>query len=193
MINPHRAPSAALIRRPVNSSSVAIARGKRRGNRSTPPESASKPKVTSGRANSAVSAATIKSAASANSKPPPIANPLIAAMTGFPRSKYSVKPAKPPGPWSASIASPFVAAWRSQPAEKKRPVPVMIATLRLASSCNRLNAEYSILLVATSMALALGRSRVMTNMPSEACTFTSSHTDHPSSSTRTTASTAIAP
>ena len=131
---PQRCASAAPMRRPVNSNSLAIARGNRLGKRSTPPESAIMPSLTSGRANSAVSAASIRSAASANSKPPPIARPLTAAITGLSSVKNSVRPAKPPGPWSASIASPATAADKSQPAEKKRPVPVMMATRR-AGSC----------------------------------------------------------
>src|SRR4029077_11950589 len=90
--------------------------------------------------------------------------PLTAAMTGLPMSKNSVMPANPPGPWSASIASPAAAAFKSQPAQKKRsPAPVRIPARSRGSRRSRSNASYSALLVATSTALALGRSRVTTS------------------------------
>ena len=68
------------------------------GRRNTPPESAIMPSRTSGNANSAAADATITSAASASSKPPPIASPLTAAITGLSNAKNSVRPANPPGP-----------------------------------------------------------------------------------------------
>ena len=94
---------------------MAMARGTLAGTRSRPPESATIPMVASGSANVACSAATIRSADSASSKPPPMAIPLTAAMTGLPTSKNSVSPANPPGLCSASTASPSAAALRSQP------------------------------------------------------------------------------
>src|SRR5262249_7247533 len=66
-----------------------------------------------------------------------------------------------PGAWSASMASPAAAAFRSQPAQKKRsPAPVRIPARSCGSCRSRPKASYSALLVATSTALALGRSRV---------------------------------
>ena len=162
------------MRRPVSISSIAKGRGSRWGRRSTPPESATMPSLTSGRANSAVSLASIRSAASASSKPPPMARPLTAAITGLPKLKNSVKPPKPPGPWWASMASPSVAPAKSHPAEKKRPVPVRMATRKLGSSCSLANAAYSARLVGTLMALALGRFRVMVSTPSSAWVWTAS-------------------
>lgn len=91
-------------------STLAIARGRRRGRSRTPPASASIPSFISGSANSATSLATIWSAASASSRPQPSAMPFTAAMTGLSSTKNSVSPAKPPAPWSASMASPEVAA-----------------------------------------------------------------------------------
>ena len=102
------------------------------------------PKVASGTKNSAVSAAIIRSAAKANSKPPPTASPLTAAMTGLSRSHNSVSPAKPPSPKSASIASPSDAAFKSHPPQKKRsPAPVITATRKLLLSLKLINASPS--------------------------------------------------
>jgi hypothetical protein len=160
LTRPQRAASAAPTRRPVSSHSTAIGRGSRDGRRSSPPASGTRPSVTSGSPNSACSAATTRSAARTSSKPPPSASPLTAAMTGLPRSKNSVRPANPPGPWSASTPSP---AFRSQPALKNRsPAPVRTATRSPGSARRRSKARYRAWLVGTSIALAFGRSRVMT-------------------------------
>ncbi len=135
------------------------------GRRSTPPASGTSPRVTSGSESCAVVEATIRSQASASSSPPPAAQPLIAAITGLSRSNSSVRPAKPPGPYPSS--SPAAAAFRSQPAEKKRsPAPVTIATLSPGSSLNPTNASPSSLLVAASIAFALGRSIVTSRIES---------------------------
>src|SRR5690349_11180895 len=86
-------------------------------------------------------------------------------MTGLARSCSSVSPAKPPGPWLASVASPAAAALRSQPAQKnRRPAPVTKPTRRPGSFSSRANAAYSAWLVATSTALAGGRSSVITRV-----------------------------
>jgi hypothetical protein len=170
---PQRAASAAPMRRPVSSHSTAIGRGSRDARRSSPPASGTRPSVTSVSANSACSAATTRSAARTSSKPPPRASPLTAAMTGLPRSKNSVRPANPPGPWSASMPSPAAAAFRSQPALKNRsPAPVRIAARSAGSERSESNAAYSARLVGTSIALALGRSRVMTRTGPSARTST---------------------
>src|SRR5262252_2155789 len=165
--------SAAVIGRPVSSSSTASGRGSRRGSQSTPPESGMMPSPVSGRRKSACSAATTRSAASASSKPPPAAIPLTAAMTGLARSCSSVSPAKPPGPWLALAASPAAAALRSQPAQKNRPpAPVTMPTRRPGSLSSRANAAYSAWLVATSTALAGGRSSVISSTPPDASALT---------------------
>src|SRR5215468_5103229 len=161
--------SAAVIGRPVSSSSTASDRGSRRGSQSTPPESGMMPSPVSGRRKSACSAATTRSAASASSKPPPAAIPLTAAMTGLARPCSSVSPAKPPGPWSASASSPAAAALRSQPAQKNRsPAAVTIPARRSGSPSRRANASYSARLVAASIALAGGRSSVISSTPPDA-------------------------
>src|SRR5215472_5216851 len=168
-MSPRPDASAAVIGRPVSSSSTATGRGSRRGSRSTPPESGIMPSPVSGRRNSACSAATTRSAARTSSKPPPAAIPLTAAMTGLVRPCNSVSPAKPPGPWSASTASPAAAARRSQPAQKNRPpAAVTIPTRRSGSFSRRANASYSAWLVATSTALAGGRSSVISSTPPDA-------------------------
>ncbi len=141
-MTPRSHASRADSGRPVSSSSTATGRGSRRGSRSTPPASGIMPSPVSGRLNSACSAATTRSAASTSSKPPPAAMPLTAAMTGLARPCSSVSPAKPPGPWSASTASPAAAALRSQPAQKNRlPAAVTIPTRRSGSLSRRANAS----------------------------------------------------
>ena len=136
--------SSTPILLPVISISIATALGKRRGNLKTPPLSGIIPKVASGTKNSAVLAAIIRSAASANSKPPPTAKPLTAAITGLSKSHNSVSPAKPPGPKSASTASPSNAAFKSQPPQKNRsPAPIITATLKSASSLKEMKASPS--------------------------------------------------
>ena len=62
------------------------------------PASGRMPSAGSGSQNWAWSAATIRSAAIAISKPPPTAMPLTAAMTGVERSGSSRKPPNPPTP-----------------------------------------------------------------------------------------------
>src|SRR6476661_4720062 len=96
-------------------------------------------------------------------------------MTGLARSCSSVSPAKPPGPWLASVASPAAAALRSQPAQKNRlPAPVTMPTRRPGSLSSRANAAYSAWLVATSTALAGGRSSVITRVSPAASARTGS-------------------
>ena len=60
-----------------------------------PPAPAARPTLGSGRAKVALSEAMMMSEASAISKPPPIATPLTAAITGFSRSKRLARPPKP--------------------------------------------------------------------------------------------------
>jgi len=73
-----------------------------------------------------------------------------------------VKPPKPPTPQSASDFWPAAAAFRSQPGEKNRsPAPVMMAILRDGSSRNSVTTALRRRLAARSMALALGRSMVI--------------------------------
>src|SRR5215510_14606926 len=168
-MRPRSHASAAVIGRPVSSSSTASGRGSRRGSQSTPPESGMMPSPVSGSRKSACSAATTRSAASTSSKPPPAAIPLTAATTGLARPCSSVSPAKPPGPWSASAASPAAAALRSQPAQKNRPpAAVTMPTRRSGSPSRRANATYSAWLVATSPAFAGGRSSATSSTPPDA-------------------------
>src|SRR5215470_5079030 len=168
-MSPRSHASAAVIGRPVSSSSTASGRGSRRGSQSTPPESGMMPSPVSGSRKSACSAATTRSAASASSKPPPAAMPLTAAMTGLARPCSSVSPAKPPRPWSAPAPSPAAAALRSQPAQKNRsPAAVTIPARRSGSPSRRANASYKARLVAASIALAGGRSSVISSTPPDA-------------------------
>ena len=83
-------------------------------------------------------------------------------MTGLSKFHNSVRPAKPPRPKSASTASPSAAAFKSQPALKKRsPLPVTTATLKLGSLAKLTKASPMAWDVRASIALALGRFKVM--------------------------------
>src|SRR5215467_2345132 len=71
------------------------------------------------------------------------------------------------------MASPAAAARRSQPAQKNRPpAAVRIPTRRSGSLSRRANASYSAWLVATSTALAGGRSSVISSTPADASALT---------------------
>src|SRR5947208_2400540 len=124
--------------------------------------------------NRALSAATRTSHASASAKPPPVAGPFTAAITGFDRPRSWVTSdamccwariaAGGPPPTSAAM-SPV--SLRSRPAQKPRPAPVRIATLhsRSLSTASRASCRSSTSsrLIAFSRS---GRSRVRSVMPS---------------------------
>src|SRR5882762_325861 len=131
----------------------------------TVPASGSTPTLISGNANFACSSMTMMSVPKTTSKPPPQAIPLTAEMMGLLRFRGWFRPPKPPTPQSSSDFSPAAAALRSQPGEKKRsPAPVMIAILSDASSRNEVKTSFSRRLAARSMAFALGRSMVTSNI-----------------------------
>ena len=70
------------------------------------------------------------SQASAVSKPPPIATPLTAAISGLSRSKRCDSPAKPVA--GRGPRRPAACTFKSLPAEKARsPAPVMMPTHKL--------------------------------------------------------------
>ena len=96
------------------------------GNRLSPPAKAANPTFGSGKAKTAFSDAIIKSQARAISKPPPIATPLTAAITGLTKSNLEVSPAKPRG--IGGLTLPSACHRKSFPALKARPSPVIIAT-----------------------------------------------------------------
>src|SRR5882757_3385187 len=125
------------------------------------PASGKTPTLISGSANFACSSMTMISVPRTTSNPPPQAMPLTAEIIGLLRLRGWFRPPNPPTPQSSSDFSPAAAALRSQPGEKKRsPAPVMIATLRDASSRNDVKISFSRRLAARSMAFALGRSMV---------------------------------
>ncbi len=82
------------------------------------------------------------SQARAISKPPPMATPLTAAITGLVRSYRAVSPANPDEGWPLRSPPP---AWyfRSLPALKARPAPVTIATHSSGSAANSSNTSDS--------------------------------------------------
>ena len=89
LTRPMRNASSGVYGRPLKIISFAIPAPTSRGRRCVPPPAGSAPKRISGRPMVAVSAITRMSHASAISHPPPIAAPLIAAITGteIPRAR----------------------------------------------------------------------------------------------------------
>ena len=97
----------------------------------TPPSPAMSPRFTSVSPNFAVSAATIRSQASAISKPPPSAHPSTAAMSGLRTTAW----VSPPNPRPGRIGvSPFANAFRSMPALNVPPAPVSTPTDNVGSA-----------------------------------------------------------
>src|SRR4051794_29284276 len=93
--------------------------------------------------------------------------PWTAAMTGLLRSGSSWSPPKPPTPYSPWTAAPSAAALRSHPAQKNlSPSVRTIATRRSGSSLNDAKTSPISRLVARSIALAGGRSRVTSRIAS---------------------------
>ena len=130
----------------------------------TPPSPAMSPRFTSVSPNFAVSAATIRSQASAISKPPPSAHPSTAAMSGLRTTAW----VSPPNPRPGRIGvSPFANAFRSMPALNVPPAPVSTPTdsVGSASSSSRAAASWT----ATSRLTAFfcaGRLMVIVRTPS---------------------------
>ena len=117
--------SAALNILPVNSSSMARLLPTSRASFCVPPPPGRMPSLTSGRPRRAPSPATMMSAHSASSSPPPSAKPSIAAITGFGQSMIvrqyfcTLRAMTSTGP--ASAISPM-----SAPAANAVSEPVMI-------------------------------------------------------------------
>ena len=100
LIRPQRSASASSILRPVKSHSIAIAGGTICGS-ITEAMCAPMPRLASGSARCAVSAATRRSHDSASSQPPATAGPFRMAMIGFLQSiivSNSVRSASASGP-----------------------------------------------------------------------------------------------
>ena len=93
----------------------------------SPPPPANSPRFTSNNPNHALSAATIRSHASAISNPPATAVPFTAAMIGFGKSRITIPP-NPPRLVVNPRESPAATIFRSAPAEKTSPVPVSTTT-----------------------------------------------------------------
>ena len=94
--------------------------GSRRGRRSSAPPAATSERLTSGMPSFAPAAATIRSQASATSRPPATAKPSIAAMIGLRGGCWTI-PAKPRS--ACHGRSPAANAPRSIPEQKPLPAP----------------------------------------------------------------------
>ncbi len=166
LTRPSSAARGAGTKSPVSANSMAMLRGMRCGNRSSPPAAATRPRLTSGIPNLASSAATTRSQASTASNPPASAYPSTAAISGF----FGGRWAKPPNPRPSTIGtSPWRNALRSMPAQKVPPAPVMIPTVRSPRESRSSSAAAICSATARFTAfLARGRLMVMTATPSAA-------------------------
>src|SRR4051794_17128145 len=109
------------------------------GRRSSAPPAATSERLTSGMPSLAPLLATMRSQASAISKPPATAKPSIAAISGL-RDARCTMPAKPRSPTHGRC--PETNALRSMPAEKPLPAPVSTPTCSswVSSSSSRASA-----------------------------------------------------
>src|SRR4051794_22553319 len=138
--------------------------GTRCGRRRSAPAAATSERFTSGMPSRASREATIRSHASAISRPPAIAKPSTAAISGL-RAERCTMPAKPRSPTQGR--SPVTNALRSMPALNPLPAPVSTPTLRSssASSVSSAPAMPSASAVLTALR-ASGRLRGISRTPS---------------------------
>src|SRR3954447_17538801 len=128
------------------------------------PAAATSERLTSGIASRAPLAATIRSQASAISRPPAIAKPSTAAISGLRAERWTM-PAKPRSPTHGR--SPVTNALRSMPALKPLPAPVITPTVRSPSASSSSSASATPSASARLTALrASGRLRVIRRTPS---------------------------
>ena len=133
--NPMLCAVSASMGSPTNTISFALLIPMARAKRYIPPAPGNTPIFISGTPNRALSDATIKSQASANSHPPPKASPFTAAITGlgiFPNISNESNRAL-----AQSLASRGSASFNSfisAPAAKALPSPVTITTFTSSSS-----------------------------------------------------------
>ena len=125
---PELVPRAASIGSPVSASSMATWYGIRRGRWISAPPAATSERLTSGMPSRASRAATIRSQASATSKPPATAKPSTAAMSGLRGGALD-----DPGEAAAldPRALPRHERLEVHPRAERAPAPVRIADLQL--------------------------------------------------------------
>jgi hypothetical protein len=141
--SPSWAARAAGIGSPVAIISSAMALGRARGKRKTPPAAATRLRFTSGKPKVAVSATTARSQASSSSSPPAKAWPCAAAIHSLLRSART-KPAKPPFSVARLALRPAETSFRSAPAQKAcGPAPVSTAAQISGSASTRSTAASS--------------------------------------------------
>ena len=135
LINPNCEASSEPTLRPVKINSMAAFSPIWRVRRCKPPAAANRPTLTSGNAKLAIGSAMATSQAKTISRPPPMATPLTAAITGFSRLVREHSPAKPEA--GIDISPPLAETLRSLPLQKAfSPAPVTIATQRSWSRSN---------------------------------------------------------
>ena len=92
-----------------------------RGRSCVPPTPGKIPRVTSGSANTALSLATMKSARSASSQPPPNAKPSTAAMTGAGQRRMAIAACSKMTCWARQTSSDMPSrSLRSPPTQNAR-------------------------------------------------------------------------
>src|SRR4051812_41743473 len=144
----------------------------RLGRRSSAPPAATSERLTSGMPSFAPREATIRSQASATSKPPATAKPSIAATIGLRGGPWTM-PAKPR--CSTNMLSPATNAFRSMPEEKPLPAPVRMPTRSSSSSSSRSSAAPIPFAIAALTALRWsGRLSVISSTPPSASVSTAS-------------------
>ncbi len=140
--SPIRNASAAPIISPVRSSFNALDRPTNRGNRCVPPYPGINPSFTSGCPNFAVSLASRIVQAIASSHPPPSANPLIQAITGFPQVSIVRRTSCPRRDFASPVAtsSRAISLMSAPAANAFSPVPVSKITRTATSFVIAMNA-----------------------------------------------------
>src|SRR5439155_564616 len=174
--SPHAAASDPVSRSPVSMCASARCRPTMRGSRCEPPPPGTWPKLAWLSASRASSATIAMSHACRSSKPPAIAWPWTAAITGTGTSRTAAQAARKLSNSSASAPSPASrnrsSSWKSPPTQKLPPAPRI--TITRASSPSRRTARSSSRPRATVIAfIASGRLRTMRPTPSGWVTRTS--------------------
>ena len=165
---PIRSASSAVTWRPVKIRSMARPGPSLRCVSWVPPPPGTSPTVVSGRPNTAVSSATIRSQHRASSQPPPRAYPCTAAITGCGRASTPPNAARNTSRCASSPASDRrLRSFRSAPTQNARSPAADSTTARESlSDASSAQAWASLVAIAVSIAFsASGRSRMISQTP----------------------------
>ena len=168
---PMRSASAAEMRSPVKHSSLALATPTRRARRWVPPKPGMTPSATSGWPNFALSAATMKSQASASSQPPPRAKPLTAAIHGLAECS-TAWPRLPPisaNVWASAGPRSFISAMSAPATNALLPAPVTTTTRMSSASSSSAAAWVRSAMTRLDSALSAASLRMVTMARCPSC------------------------